>query len=60
MMIMEEESETIAKKLYAQLIPSRGANHNFPGVFWHAPNAFFGLALPRAIDDQFIGQEKSY
>jgi hypothetical protein len=35
-----------------------GANHNFPGVFWHAPNAFFGLALPWAIDDQFIGQVK--
>jgi hypothetical protein len=58
MMIMEEESESITKKLYAQLIPSGGANCNFPGVFQHAPNTFFDLALPQAIDDQFIGQVK--
>jgi hypothetical protein len=33
MMILEEESEMITKKLYAQLIPFGGANRNFPGVF---------------------------
>jgi hypothetical protein len=32
MMITEEESETITKKLYTQLIPSGGANRNFPGI----------------------------
>jgi hypothetical protein len=56
--ILDEESEEITKKLYAQLIPSSGANRNFPCVFRHAPNAFFGIALPRCIDTQFIGQVK--
>jgi hypothetical protein len=31
--ISDEESEEITKKLYAQLIPSGGANRNFPCVF---------------------------
>jgi hypothetical protein len=56
--ISDEESEEITKKLYAQLIPSGGANRNFPCVFRHAPNAFFGIALPCCIDTQFIGQVK--
>jgi hypothetical protein len=58
MTISDEESEEITKKLYSQLIPSSGANHNFLGVFQHAPNAFFGIALPRCIDTQFINQVK--
>jgi hypothetical protein len=33
MMILEEESEMITKKLYAQVIPSGSTNRNFPGVF---------------------------
>jgi hypothetical protein len=56
--ISDEDSEEITKKLYAQLIPSSGANHNFPCVFRHAPNAFFGIALPHCINTQFIGQVK--
>ncbi len=32
----------------------------FPGVFRHAPYAFFGIALPRGIDNQFIGQVKKF
>jgi hypothetical protein len=56
--ILDEESEEITKKLYAKLIPSGRANHNFPCVFRHAPNAFFGIALSRCIDAQFIGQVK--
>jgi hypothetical protein len=59
-MILEEESEGITKKLYAQLLPSRGTNHNFPGVFRHAPYAFFGIALPQGFDNQFIGQVKKF
>jgi hypothetical protein len=39
--ILDEKLEDIMKKLYAQLIPSGSANHNFPCVFRHAPNAFF-------------------
>jgi hypothetical protein len=58
MTILDEESEDIMKKLYAQLIPSGSANHNFPCVFRHAPNAFFSIALPHCIDAQFIGQVK--
>jgi hypothetical protein len=46
------------KKLYIQLLPSGSANRNFPSVFRHAPNAFFGVALPHSIDTQFIGQVK--
>jgi hypothetical protein len=49
MIILEEESETIAKKLYAQLIPSRGANHNFPRVFQHAPKAFLALLFLKQL-----------
>jgi hypothetical protein len=60
MTILEEDFKEITKKLYAQLIPSRGANHNFPGVFQHVPNAFFGIALPHSINDQFIGQVKKF
>jgi hypothetical protein len=33
MSISDEELEEITKKLYAQLIPSSGANRNFPCVF---------------------------
>jgi hypothetical protein len=33
MTILKEDPEAITKKLYAQLIPSKGANHNFPRVF---------------------------
>jgi hypothetical protein len=33
-------------------------NRIFLCVFQHAPNAFFGIALPRCIDTQFIGQVK--
>ncbi len=58
MTISDEESEEITKKLYSQLIPSSGANHNFLGVFQHAPNAFFGIALPSCIDTQLINQVK--
>ena len=57
--ITEEESYEITKSLYFQILPSGGANQNFPTPYRHAPYAFFGLSLPRAIDTEFLGQIKS-
>jgi hypothetical protein len=57
-MISAEESESITKVLYSQLLPSGGANHHFPLVYQHAPFTFFGLTLPQATDTQFIEQVK--
>jgi hypothetical protein len=58
--ISKEESEGITKKLYIHFLPSRGTNRNFPGIFRHAPYAFFGIALPQGIHNQFIGQVKKF
>jgi hypothetical protein len=57
--ITEEESYEITKSLYFQILPSGGANQNFPTRYRHAPYAFFGLSIPRAIDTEFLGQIKS-
>jgi hypothetical protein len=57
--ITEEESYEITKSLYFQILQSGGANRNFPTPYRHAPYAFFGLSLPRAIDTEFLGQIKS-
>jgi hypothetical protein len=56
--ISEDDSESITKVLYSQLLPSGGANHHFPVVYRHAPFTFFGLTLPRVIETQFIEQVK--
>jgi hypothetical protein len=45
--ISEEESYEITKSLSFQILPSGGANHNFPTPYRHAPYAFYGLSLPR-------------
>jgi hypothetical protein len=57
-MISAEESESITKVLYSQLLPSGGANRHFPLVYRHAPFTFFGLTLPQVTDTQFIEQVK--
>jgi hypothetical protein len=54
--ISVDESESITKVLYSQLLPSGGANHHFPLVYRHAPFTFFGLTLPQVMDTQFIEQ----
>jgi hypothetical protein len=56
--ISAEESESITKVLYSQLLPSGGANCHFPLVYRHAPFTFFGLTLPQVMDTQFIEQVK--
>jgi hypothetical protein len=56
--ISADESESITKALYSQLLPSGGANRHFPLVYRHAPFTFFGLMLPRVMDTQFIEQVK--
>jgi hypothetical protein len=56
--ISAEESESITKVLYSQLLPSGGANCHFPLVYRHAPFTFFGLTLPQVTDTQFIEQVK--
>jgi hypothetical protein len=58
MTISEDDSESITKVLYSQLLPSCGANRHFPVVYRHAPFTFFGLMLPRVIDMQCIEQVK--
>jgi hypothetical protein len=55
--ITEEESYEITK--FFQILPSGRANQNFPTPYRHAPYAFFGLSLPRAINTEFLGQIKS-
>jgi hypothetical protein len=57
-MISADESESITKVLYSQLLPSGGANRHFPLVYQHAPFTFFGLTLPEVMDTQFIEQVK--
>jgi hypothetical protein len=58
MTISEDDSKSITKVLYSQLLPSGGANRHFPVVYHHAPFTFFGLTLPQVIDTQFIEQVK--
>jgi hypothetical protein len=55
-MISAEESESITKVLYSQLLPSGGANHHFPLVYRHAPFTFFGLTLPQVTDTQLLSR----
>lgn len=52
------ESELITKPLYAQFLPSGGANCNYPTVYHHAPSMFYGLALLMVIETQFTKQVK--
>jgi hypothetical protein len=48
--ISVDESESITKVLYSQLLPSGGANRHIPLVYQHAPFTFFGLTLPQVMD----------
>jgi hypothetical protein len=52
------KSELITKTLYAQLLPSGGANQNYSTVYCHASSMFYGLALPTVIKIQFTKQVK--
>jgi hypothetical protein len=60
MTILEEDSEAITKKLYAKLIPSGVLPITFLGFSEMNPMPFFSIALPHAINDQFIGQVKKF
>ena len=54
----EAKSVLVTKSLYAQLLPSGGANQNYPTVYHHAPSMFFRLALLMVIETQFTKQVK--
>ena len=54
----EDKSTEITKKLFAQLLPSGGANQHYPKPYCHAPSTFFGLAFPWVVDTQFMEQVK--
>lgn len=52
--LTEVEGEQIVKLLYRQILPTLGACRNFPMVFWYAPAALNGLALPHPYFEQAI------
>eukprot|EP00978_Attheya_sp_CCMP212_P019344 scaffold54142_cov31-Attheya_sp.AAC.1 len=51
---MEAQSQALIKPVYHEILPSLGANRNFPHAYRCAPNKYFGLALPDAYDEQGI------
>ena len=51
-----KQGDQLVSKLYKSLLPSLGANRNFPKLWRHAPPDFIALDLPHPVVEQGVEQ----